>query len=111
MSCRTPSAADLAGTSRRGIGAPPALPLARLSGGDNVAQLSRGYNCSKLEQEPLAAPLGSSGAMSDLAGKLSNAVHLCVDMQRLFAPEGPWPTPWMEIVLPQAVRLTEHCPE
>ena len=28
------------------------------------------------------------------------AVHLCVDMQRLFGPEGPWPTPWMPRVLP-----------
>ena len=24
------------------------------------------------------------------------SVHLCVDMQRIFSAEGPWPTPWME---------------
>jgi len=27
-------------------------------------------------------------------------VHLCVDMQRIFSAEGPWPTPWMDRVLP-----------
>lgn len=28
------------------------------------------------------------------------AVHLCVDMQRLFAADTPWKTPWMERVTP-----------
>jgi len=27
-------------------------------------------------------------------------LHLCIDMQRLFSPEGPWPTPWLPRVLP-----------
>lgn len=27
-------------------------------------------------------------------------VHLCVDMQGLFSPAGPWPTPWLPRVLP-----------
>ena len=39
------------------------------------------------------------------------SVHLCVDMQRLFSADGPWPTPWMHRVLPQVVRLSEHRPE
>jgi len=26
-------------------------------------------------------------------------VHLCVDMQRLFTADGPWPTPWMDRAL------------
>jgi hypothetical protein len=30
------------------------------------------------------------------------SVHLCVDMQRIFSAEGPWPTPWMDRVLPVA---------
>ena len=30
----------------------------------------------------------------------AKTVHLCLDMQRIFAPEGPWATPWMERVLP-----------
>ena len=29
----------------------------------------------------------------------ASAVLLCVDMQRIFSSEGPWPTPWMERVL------------
>jgi nicotinamidase-related amidase len=37
---------------------------------------------------PLRAPLTGS------------ALHLCIDMQNLFAPGGPWATPWMPRVLP-----------
>jgi nicotinamidase-related amidase len=40
-----------------------------------------------------------------------NAVHLCVDVQNLFAPGGPWATPWMEKALPSIVRLAAHAPE
>lgn len=40
-----------------------------------------------------------------------NAVHLCLDMQKLFSPAGPWPTPWLERVLPVVVQLVAHCPE
>ena len=39
------------------------------------------------------------------------SVHLCVDMQRLFAAEGPWPTPWMERVLPVVASIAERFPE
>jgi nicotinamidase-related amidase len=39
-----------------------------------------------------------------------NAAHLCVDMQRLLSPDGPWPTPWMEAALERAVRLIEPRP-
>ena len=37
-------------------------------------------------------------------------VHLCIDMQRLFTEEGPWPTPWMERVKPNVARLVEASP-
>jgi nicotinamidase-related amidase len=40
-----------------------------------------------------------------------NTVHICVDMQRLFAEPTEWQTPWMERVLPQVVRLVEPRPE
>jgi nicotinamidase-related amidase len=40
----------------------------------------------------------------------SAAAHLCVDMQRLLAPEGPWPTPWAEPALERQVHLTERRP-
>jgi nicotinamidase-related amidase len=45
-------------------------------------------------------------------GSLSSAaVHICVDMQRLFAEETDWKTPWMARVLPNVVRLVEaHSP-
>jgi nicotinamidase-related amidase len=39
------------------------------------------------------------------------ALHLCIDMQRLFSSEGPWPTPWMERVLPTVARIAEYAPE
>jgi nicotinamidase-related amidase len=31
-------------------------------------------------------------------------------MQRLFGAEGPWPTPWMDRVLPTVVRIVERAP-
>jgi nicotinamidase-related amidase len=46
----------------------------------------------------LKAPLGAS------------ALHLCIDMQRLFTPDGPWPTPWMARVLPAVAALVERAP-
>lgn len=33
------------------------------------------------------------------------AVHLCVDMQRLFQEDTPWKTPWMERVLPRVAKI------
>lgn len=40
----------------------------------------------------------------------SNAVHLCIDMQRIFSSDGPWPTPWMEHVLPNVEELVRRAP-
>jgi nicotinamidase-related amidase len=37
-------------------------------------------------------------------------VHLCVDMQRMFAEATDWHTPWMERVLPNVVALVELDP-
>jgi len=42
---------------------------------------------------------------------IDNAVHLCVDMQRIFGRGGLWETPWVERVLPTIVEIVEHCPE
>ena len=41
------------------------------------------------------------GALTD------TCLHICVDMQRLFADDTDWHTPWMERVLPNAVRIVE----
>jgi nicotinamidase-related amidase len=37
-----------------------------------------------------------------------SAVHLCVDMQNIFAPGGPWAAPWMERVAPVVTALAER---
>ena len=39
------------------------------------------------------------------------AVHVCVDMQRIFSPQGPWPTPWMDRVLPVVAAIAQRFPE
>ena len=36
---------------------------------------------------------------------IADAVHLCIDMQNLFARGGVWETPWMERVLPVIVEI------
>jgi len=41
---------------------------------------------------------------------IENAVHLCVDMQRIFAKGGIWETPWMERVLPTIVDIVGRYP-
>jgi nicotinamidase-related amidase len=38
------------------------------------------------------------------------AVHLCLDMQNLLGPDGPWQAEWAERVLPALVSLAEHAP-
>jgi nicotinamidase-related amidase len=38
----------------------------------------------------------------------SSAVHLCVDMQNIFAPGGPWAVAWMERVAPVVTALAER---
>jgi nicotinamidase-related amidase len=41
-------------------------------------------------------------------GLTARSIHLCIDMQRLFAPDGPWPTPWMKRVLPAIAGIAER---
>jgi nicotinamidase-related amidase len=41
----------------------------------------------------------------------STAVHLCVDMQRMFAENTEWKVPWLERILPDIIAITAHCPE
>jgi nicotinamidase-related amidase len=48
--------------------------------------------------------------VSDL--RLAAAVHLAVDLQRLFAdPDSPWCVPWLPRVLPQVAELAHRHPE
>jgi nicotinamidase-related amidase len=39
-----------------------------------------------------------------------HAVHLCIDMQNLFAPGAPWATPWLERVLPRIESMVARAP-
>jgi nicotinamidase-related amidase len=41
----------------------------------------------------------------------ATCIHLCCDMQRMFAEETDWHTPWMPRVIPQARRIAEAYPE
>ncbi|MDB5541696.1 MAG: Cysteine hydrolase [Devosia sp.] len=38
-------------------------------------------------------------------------VHLCIDMQRMFAEQTEWHAPWINKVLPEVARLVELAPE
>jgi nicotinamidase-related amidase len=38
-------------------------------------------------------------------------VHLCVDMQRMFAEDTEWKMPWLERVLPNVISITSLHPE
>jgi nicotinamidase-related amidase len=38
------------------------------------------------------------------------AVHLCLDMQNIFAPDGLWATAWMPRVLPVVVEIASRFP-
>ena len=49
--------------------------------------------------------------MRALPSLSSRAAHVCIDMQRIFSPDGPWSTPWLPKVLPQCVALAEHRPD
>ncbi len=41
----------------------------------------------------------------------ATAVHLCVDMQRLFTAEGPWCVDWMPRVVPVVAAIAARHPE
>jgi nicotinamidase-related amidase len=42
---------------------------------------------------------------------ISDAAHLCIDMQNIFAKGGVWETPWMERVLPIISGICARYPE
>jgi nicotinamidase-related amidase len=41
----------------------------------------------------------------------AEAIHLCVDMQRMFAEDTEWKMPWLPRVLPNVVAITAAHPE
>lgn len=46
-----------------------------------------------------------------LAPLRPHTVHLCIDLQNLFGPDGPWVTPWMNRFLPLAAEIVGYAPE
>lgn len=40
----------------------------------------------------------------------ANAVHVCVDMQRMFHDGTPWRSPWLERILPRVTAICRHNP-
>jgi nicotinamidase-related amidase len=38
-------------------------------------------------------------------------IHLCIDMQRMFAEDTPWHVPWMKDVSPQIKEIASHHPQ
>jgi nicotinamidase-related amidase len=40
-------------------------------------------------------------------GSLDSAIHLCVDMQTLFAERTDWHLPWLERVLPRVTKIAQ----
>jgi nicotinamidase-related amidase len=52
-----------------------------------------------------------TGAAAQVVPRVpARAVHLCLDMQNLLGPDGPWQAKWAERVLPAVVSLVEHAP-
>lgn len=41
---------------------------------------------------------------------MTNWIHLCIDMQRMFSEDTPWHVPWMAAVSPAVVELSGHAP-
>ena len=57
---------------------------------------------------PVFQPLTGDGLRF---GPLGNSwIHLCVDMQRMFADDTEWHTPWLKRVLPNVVSIVELAP-
>jgi nicotinamidase-related amidase len=59
---------------------------------------------------PNSSPFSPSDAAPAEPRVPSRAVHLCLDMQNLLGPDGPWQAKWAERVLPAVVSLVEHAP-
>ncbi|GBU19339.1 MULTISPECIES: isochorismatase family cysteine hydrolase [Methylobacterium] len=57
------------------------------------------------------ADIAKAGASPEGERLGARCAHLCVDMQRLFAEDTEWRTPWMPRVLPRVTRIAEAHPE
>lgn len=63
-----------------------------------------------IEKRPTTGrPDSEDGTFAKALG--AHCLHLCVDMQRMFAESTDWQTPWMPRVLPHVRRLAEAHPD
>lgn len=64
------------------------------------------------EAYPLSTGTRSEGTGQSASETLTRScLHLCVDMQRMFAEDTDWCTPWMPRVLPRVERLVAAHPD
>ena len=80
-----------------------------ITGGARLASLSGCVSLLILETFWFFHPLwlrharGALLTMGELKAPIGpNTAHLCIDMQRLFSDEGPWPMAWMPRVTPKS---------
>ena len=64
-----------------------------------------------MAERDTAAERDTTGCGRFDGGLGRNCVHVCVDMQRMFAERTEWHTPWLERVLPAVQRIAEAHPE
>ncbi|UMY17805.1 cysteine hydrolase [Methylobacterium organophilum] len=60
---------------------------------------------------PLIGPSAPGGERKDIGPLAERCVHLCIDMQRMFAEQTDWETSWLPRILPSVIRLVEVHPE
>jgi nicotinamidase-related amidase len=48
--------------------------------------------------------------LSELRPISAKAIHICVDMQLMFMPPGPWAVEWLPAILPNVLRLVGKRP-
>jgi hypothetical protein len=87
--------------------------------GNNESRTVRIHECGRfrrprdhgVDQEPQRNVLRYASKNEIIYGPLgSHCVHLCVDMQRIFAEKTEWHTPWMERIRPLVERIAQHHP-
>jgi hypothetical protein len=87
----------------------------RITGGNSNNYFAKTRSCYGLSRTSLSDI--QVGVLNLVADDLHpfpltrRTIHLCVDLQRLFSAEGPWPTPWMHRVLPVVTALARRHPE
>ena len=100
------------------LGSAQGAPFAAHSAG--LVGLQSATLFQEIQQEPRPRPAGWRSLLRIVMSKSNslrygppgeNAIHLCVDMQRMFAEATDWKMPWLERVLPISSRSRRRTPE